>query len=246
MFSAAVCRAPPQSESVHVSHVWHGQEGRHDSVHGASTATACVWRRHDRTLQQTQDDEEGKVRVPACSGECSGGHSSSLFWWCCKQISQPFSVIFDRVKEWHHKCNQNFYCSSLQKNARQFDHHIIFVPTFEIDIESRYVSVAGHSLGKFRWLGHVMRREPPSMLHEVVNYKVKGTRPRGRPRTTWLKSMDNQLKEKGSSMKDVMSQNLYQDRSAWRTLFVNWQELIFLRGDWLERLELDLLELSPC
>ena len=75
--------------------------------------------------------------------------------------------------------------------------------------------------GKFRWLGHVMRREPPSMLHEVVNYKVKGTRPRGRPRTTWLKSMDNQLKEKGSSMKDVMSKNLYQDRSAWRTLFVN-------------------------
>ena len=66
--------------------------------------------------------------------------------------------------------------------------------------------------GKFRWLGHVMRREP---LHEVVNYKVKGTRPRGRPRTTWLKSMDNQLKEKGSSMKDVMSQNLCQDRRAW-------------------------------
>ena len=74
--------------------------------------------------------------------------------------------------------------------------------------------------GKCRWLGHVLRREPPSMLREVVNYKVKGTRPRGRSRTTWLKSMDNQLKEKGSSMKDVMSQNLYQDRCAWRTLFV--------------------------
>ena len=44
--------------------------------------------------------------------------------------------------------------------------------------------------GKFRWFGHVMKREPPSMLHEVVNYKVKVTRPRGRPRTTWLKSMD--------------------------------------------------------
>ena len=75
--------------------------------------------------------------------------------------------------------------------------------------------------GKFRWLGHLMRREPPSMLHEVVNYKVKGTRPPGRPRTTWLKGMYNLLKEKGSSMKDVMSKNLYQDRRAWRTLFVN-------------------------
>ena len=61
------------------------------------------------------------------------------------------------------------------------------------------------------------KREPPSMLHEVVNYKVKGTRPRGRPITTWLKSIDNQLKEKGDRIKDVMSKNLYQDRSAWRT-----------------------------
>ena len=69
-----------------------------------------------------------------------------------------------------------------------------------------------------------MRREPPSMVHEVVNYKVKGTRPRGRPRTTWLNSMDNQLKEKGPSMKVVMSKNLYQYKSAWRTLFVNLQE----------------------
>ena len=43
------------------------------------------------------------------------------------------------------------------------------------------------------------------MLHEVANYRVKGTRPRGRSRITWLKSMDNQLNEKGSSMKDVMS-----------------------------------------
>ena len=25
--------------------------------------------------------------------------------------------------------------------------------------------------GKFRWLGHVLRRELPSMLHEIVNYK---------------------------------------------------------------------------
>ena len=35
--------------------------------------------------------------------------------------------------------------------------------------------------GTFRWLGHVLRREPPSMLHEVVHYKVKGKISRGRP-----------------------------------------------------------------
>ena len=46
--------------------------------------------------------------------------------------------------------------------------------------------------------------------------------------------MDSQLKEKGSSMHDVMSQNMYQDRRAWRTLFVNWHEFIWLPGDWWE------------
>ena len=61
---------------------------------------------------------------------------------------------------------------------------------------------------KFRWLVNIMGREPPSMLHEVVNYKVKGKRPRAGPRRTWLKRMDNQLKEKGSSTKYVISQNL--------------------------------------
>ena len=33
------------------------------------------------------------------------------------------------------------------------------------------------------------------MLHEEVNYKVKGTRPRGRFRTTWQKSMDKMIKQ---------------------------------------------------
>ena len=42
--------------------------------------------------------------------------------------------------------------------------------------------------GKFRWLGHVMRREPLSIIHQVVNYKMKGTRSRGRSTTTWLKA----------------------------------------------------------
>ena len=36
-------------------------------------------------------------------------------------------------------------------------------------------------------------------------------------------------------MKYMMSKSLYHDRSAWRTFFVNLQELIFLPGYWLER-----------
>ena len=32
-----------------------------------------------------------------------------------------------------------------------------------------------------------------------------------------------------------MSQNLYQDRRAWQTLFDDGQEFIFVTGDWSER-----------
>ena len=65
--------------------------------------------------------------------------------------------------------------------------------------------------------GTCHEREPRLMLHGEANYKVKETRPRVSSRTKWLKDMDNQLNEKQSRMKDLMSQYLCQDRRA----FVN-------------------------
>ena len=132
--------------------------------------------------------------------------------------------------------------------------------------------------GKFRWLGCHEKR---TNAHGVVNYKVKGTIPGGKPRTSSSPSsyshfyvgsmyddirlhvarsytssadspfslissftLSNHLLLLGlplfllpctfisiallprpwittSKMKDVMSQNLCQDRRAWRTFFVN-------------------------
>ena len=37
-------------------------------------------------------------------------------------------------------------------------------------------------------VGAGYEKKSPSMLHDVVNCKIQGTRPRGRPRTTWLKA----------------------------------------------------------
>ena len=42
--------------------------------------------------------------------------------------------------------------------------------------------------GKFRSLGHIMRRTTFDAPWSNLNYKVKGTRLRGMPRTTWLKA----------------------------------------------------------
>ena len=40
---------------------------------------------------------------------------------------------------------------------------------------------------QLRWFGHVMRRDEKTRAKKVLHLKVKGKRPRGRPRTSWLK-----------------------------------------------------------
>ena len=49
---------------------------------------------------------------------------------------------------------------------------------------------------KLRWFGHVMGREEESTLRVVMKLKMKGKRPRGRPRLRWLDNIDSHLKGK--------------------------------------------------
>ena len=56
---------------------------------------------------------------------------------------------------------------------------------------------------QLRWFGHVMRRDEKTTAKKVLHLKVKGKMPRGRPRTSWLKYIDNILKERGTNLKEV-------------------------------------------
>ena len=38
---------------------------------------------------------------------------------------------------------------------------------------------------RLRWYGHVMRREEDNGIRRVLDWKVDGTRPKGRPNLTW-------------------------------------------------------------
>ena len=48
---------------------------------------------------------------------------------------------------------------------------------------------------QLRWFGHVMRRDEETTAKKVLNLKVKGKRPRGRPRTSWIKYIDNKRRK---------------------------------------------------
>ena len=69
---------------------------------------------------------------------------------------------------------------------------------------------------QLRWFGHVMRRDEETTAKKVLYLKVKRKRPRGRPRTSWLKYIDNILKERGTNLKEVETRGLHLDRTAWR------------------------------
>ena len=71
---------------------------------------------------------------------------------------------------------------------------------------------------KLRWFGHVMRREEESTLRVVMKLKMKGMRPRGRPRLRWLDNIDSHLKGNNTSLKEVLETKCFENRKDWRIL----------------------------
>ena len=63
---------------------------------------------------------------------------------------------------------------------------------------------------RLRWFGHVERRGKGSVLKTVEDVEVDGVKPRGRPKNTWKKTIEEDLKKIG------LQKNICQDRETWR------------------------------
>ena len=64
--------------------------------------------------------------------------------------------------------------------------------------------------GRLRWYGHVMRKGDEDWVNTCLEYRVEGRRPVGRPRKTWLESVEADMDEHEIDKEDV------HDRSKWR------------------------------
>ena len=64
--------------------------------------------------------------------------------------------------------------------------------------------------GRLRWYGHVMRKGDEDWVKKCMEYRVEGRRPVGRPRKTWLESVEADMAELEIDKEDV------HDRSNWR------------------------------
>ena len=64
--------------------------------------------------------------------------------------------------------------------------------------------------GRLRWYGHVLRKCDEDWVKKYMEYRVEGRRPVGRPRKTWLESVEADMTELAIDKEDV------HDRSKWR------------------------------
>ena len=60
--------------------------------------------------------------------------------------------------------------------------------------------------GRLRWDGHVMRKGEEDWVKKCMEYRVEGRRPAGRPRKTWLESVEA----------DMAELEIDKDRRKWR------------------------------
>ena len=64
--------------------------------------------------------------------------------------------------------------------------------------------------GRLRWYGHVMRKSDEDWGKKCMEYRIEGRRPGGRPRRTWLDSVEADVAEHEIDKEDI------HDRRKWR------------------------------
>ena len=67
---------------------------------------------------------------------------------------------------------------------------------------------------RLRWYGHVMRKGDEDWVKKYMEYRVERRRPVGRPRKTWLESVELDMAKLEIDKEDV------HDRSKWRIVNV--------------------------
>ena len=69
---------------------------------------------------------------------------------------------------------------------------------------------------KWRWLGHTLRKPPENITRQSLTWNPQGQRKRGRPRTTWRRCLDEEMKRGGCSWNTL--QKLAKDRDGRRAV----------------------------
>ncbi|KAK3790893.1 hypothetical protein RRG08_002967 [Elysia crispata] len=86
----------------------------------------------------------------------------------------------------------------------------------------------GNNTERWRWLGHTLRKPRNSITRQSLQWNPQGKRSRVRPRTTWRRNLEEEMKASGHSWRDIT--RMAQDRREWGTVV---RGLYPLQGEWL-------------
>ena len=82
----------------------------------------------------------------------------------------------------------------------------------------------------WRWIGHVLRKEQDSITRTALHWTPEGRRRRGRPKITWRRTVEKEMKDLGQTWGTV--QRLAQSRQDWQS-FVAALHASGHNGHWL-------------
>ena len=66
---------------------------------------------------------------------------------------------------------------------------------------------------RWRWVGHILRRESDNITKRALRWTPEGRRRRGRPRTTWRRTLESEAQTHQKSWSDL--EMLAKDCQAW-------------------------------
>jgi hypothetical protein len=68
------------------------------------------------------------------------------------------------------------------------------------------------------WVGHIMLMADERISKKMLEMKLRGRRPRSRPRTRWMYQVKTDMEKRGKKWKQVKQDREWEDRDRWRFL----------------------------
>ena len=81
---------------------------------------------------------------------------------------------------------------------------------------------------RWRWLGHVLRKPSEDMTKVALRWTAEGKRKRGRPNTTWRRTIENEIKERGYTWGTIDRKS--NNREEWRKLVLAQCSMNWING----------------
>ena len=69
---------------------------------------------------------------------------------------------------------------------------------------------------RWGWLGHTLRKPSTNITRQVLTWNPQGKRKRGRPKNTWRRDLEADIKQTGKGWQQL--ERIAQDRRRWRNV----------------------------